>query len=195
MGRFLSIGILGVATALTASIVPQFIAFLLSLLENFTPLLTGTRGQLSLVLLLVICWSVRASLNDSLIWAFVGGLLLDLQSILPLGASSLALLIIVFVVNGIAQQLFQLRIVFLLAITALATVFFTSYNLLALVMLGNTYDVPALLRLVLVPTMIYNLVAVLPIYAAVRLIQRRLEGGLQIAPQSLSQAADARAHE
>ena len=186
MGRYLSIGILGLAAALSASFMPQFIAFVLALLSNITPVVNNSRGQPSLVLLLVICWSLRSSLADGFLWALVGGIMLDLLSMLPLGASSAALVIVVFVVNGVAQQLFRLRIIFLLVVTALATIFMTSYNFFALILLGNSYDIPSLVRLILIPTMIYNLIAVLPVYAFVRLLQRRLEGGLQIAPHSLT---------
>ena len=190
MGRYLSIGILGLAAALSASFMPQFIAFVLALLSNITPVVNNSRGQPSLVLLLVICWSLRSSLADGFLWALVGGIMLDLLSMLPLGASSAALVIVVFVVNGVAQQLFRLRIIFLLVVTALATIFITSFNFFALILLGNSYDIPSLVRLILIPTMIYNLIAVLPVYAFVRLLQRRLEGGLQIAPHSLTLGTD-----
>ncbi len=190
MGRYLSIAILGLAAALSASFLPQLIAFFVALLGNFSPLLNHTRGQLSLVLLLVLCWSMRASLLDSLLWALVGGLMLDMLSMLPLGATSIALLLIAFLINSAARQLLRLRIVFLLAITPVATIFLFVYSYLALALLGHSYDALSVIRLVLLPTMLYNFIAVLPIYAFTRWLQRRLEGGLQIAPQSLAQGAE-----
>ena len=186
MGRYLSLGVLGLAAALSASFLPHFIAFVVALLSIFTPLLNDTRGQLNLVMVLVICWSLRSSLGEGFVWALVGGVYLDLLSILPVGWSSAALMIIVFAVNSAGAQLLRLRILLLLAITALATVFMWAYSLLGLFLLGNTYDIVSALRLALLPTLLYNLVAVLPIHALVRLLQRRLEGGLQIAPHSLS---------
>lgn len=195
MGRYLSIGVLGLAAALSASFIPQFIAFVVAVFSNFTPILNDSRGQLSLIMLLVICWSLRSSLADAFVWALVGGIMLDLLSILPIGTSAAALVMIVFVVNGVGQQLLRLRSLILLTITALATVFMTAYTLIALVLLGNSYDIPMLARLMLLPTMIYNLVAVLPIYALVRVAQRRLEGGLQIAPHSLTLGTEMAGHE
>ena len=195
MGRYLSIVILGLAAALSASFMPQFIAFVIALLSNFTPILNNSRGLPSLVMLLVICWSLRSSLAEGFVWALVGGIMLDLLSVLPVGTTSAALVLIVFIINGVAQQLLRLRILFLLAITALATVFMATYTLLALLLLGNSYDFPSFVRLVLIPTMIYNLIAVLPLYAFVRLLQRRLEGGLLIAPHSLSLGTEMAAHE
>lgn len=195
MGRYLSIAILGLAAALSASFVPQFIAFVEALLSSVTPIQINSRGQPSLVMLLVICWSVRSSLGDGFLWALVGGIMLDLLSILPIGTTSAALVLIVFVVNGVARQLLRMRILFLLAMTIFATVFIAAFTVIALFLLGNTYDIPSLILLVLLPTMIYNLIAVLPMYAIVRFLQRRLEGGLQIAPHSLTLGSDTGSYE
>ena len=63
MGNFLSIPLLGVAAALQASLMPQI-------------RLLG--GEPDLVFLLVIAWAINRELEDGVIWAFVGGILLDL---------------------------------------------------------------------------------------------------------------------
>ena len=186
MARYLSIAVLGLSAALSASIVPHAIAFFVSLLGNFLPALEQTRGQLNLVMLFVLCWSVRADLTESLIWALVGGLAVDLLSILPLGTTSIVFILFAFFVNGVARQLFRVRVLFLAVVTPAATIVLTLYSLFALALTGLSYDFLDLLRLVLAPTMVYNFLAVVPVYAVVRLIQRRLEGGLQIAPQSLA---------
>lgn len=195
MSRYLSIIVLGLAAALSASFIPQLMAFVVALAGNFSPALNETRGQPSLVLLLVICWSLRSSLADGLVWALVGGLMLDLLSILPIGTTSAALVLLAFAVNGVAAQLLRLRLLFLLASAAAATVFMTAWTVGALALLGHAYDIPSLIRLTLMPTMIYNLIAVLPLYALVRLAQRRLEGGLPIAPQFSSLGAEMSARE
>lgn len=195
MGRYLSIPILGFSAALTASIVPQAIDFVIGLLSNISPILSGTRGQLSLVMLIVMCWSVHAELTDSLVWAIVGGFALDLLSILPVGATSVALVLIAFTVNSVAAQLLRIRLLFLIAATPVATLFLAAYTLFALALLGSTYEVLAVTRHILIPTMIFNLLAVIPIYALTRYLQRRLEGGLQIAPQTLAPGSSSRMQE
>lgn len=186
MGRYLSIVVLGLSAALSASIIPHAITFLVSLVGNFIPMLEQTRGQLSLVMLFVLCWSVRAELTESLIWALVGGLALDSLSILPLGTTSAVLILFAFFVNSVARQLFRVRILFLVAVTPAATIVLTLYTMFALALTGLNYDFFTVLRLVLIPSILYNLATVIPVYAVVRLIQRQLEGGLQIAPQSLT---------
>lgn len=195
MGRYLSIPILGLAAALTASIVPHAVDFLFALLSNITPLFNNTRGQLHLVMLFVICWSIRAELNESLIWGIFGGVALDLLSILPVGTTSFALVLLAFAINGVAQQLMRVRWIFLLIATPIATLLLTAYTLVVLALLGNTYELLAVTRLIVIPTMLLNLVAVMPVYALVRLLQRRLQGGLQIAPQSLVNGSPTRPQE
>ncbi len=195
MGRTLSIPVLGLSAALTASIIPHFLDLLVDLLNSVSPVLANTRGQVNLVMLFVICWSARADLAGSLIWGFVGGLALDLLSILPIGTTSAALIVMAFVINSVASQVFRVRLIFLVAATPLATVLLTTYTLLALGLLGNGYDVIAVTRLVLIPTVFWNCLAVIPVYSLVRLMQRRLEGGLLIAPQSLNQGSDSRSAE
>ena len=192
MGRYLSMPILGLAAALSASIMPQIIGFAAAALGSLTPVLENTRGQVSLVLLLVMTWAVHSSLTDSFVWALVGGIAVDLLSILPLGASSFALALIVFAVHIVSHQLYQVRIVSILAMTVLSTFFLQFFTWQILVLLGNAYDIPALIRLVLMPTIIYNLAAVLPVYGFVRWMQKRLEGRLQSAPSALTQEPGAR---
>lgn len=186
MGRYLSIPILGLAAALSSSIIPQVISFFVILLGDIIPFIANTRGQLSLVMLLVVAWAMRSDLTGSFAWAFVGGITMDLLSILPIGTSSFALILIVYVINSISVQIYRISIPMILVITLVATFFMQFFTYQALVLLGNSYNLLALIRLVLIPTMFYNLVAILPIYGFVRLIQRRLEGGLQTASTSLA---------
>lgn len=195
MGRYLSIPVLGLSAALTASILPHAIDVLIALVSTVTPAFSNTRGQLNLVMLFVICWSVHAEPTDCLVWALVGGIALDLLSILPIGTTSIALIVIAYSFNSIARQLFHVRLIFLVSAIPIATLLLTAYTLVALAIAGNFYDILALTRLVLIPTMLLNLLAVIPVYAVVRLLQRRLGGGLQIAPQSLIPGARSRTDE
>ena len=191
MGRYLSLPILVIATALSASILPQLLSFGVGLLGNFSPILNNTRGQLNLVMLLVLAWSIRSDLTSGFIWALVGGILLDLYSAIPIGASSAALMIIVYAANGAARQLYRMRIVTLLAMTLLATLFLQVYTYCALLLLGLSYDIPMMIRLVFMPTLLYNLAGALPIYAIVRLMQRRIRANTPSASTNLSLEPDA----
>jgi len=185
MGRYLSIPILGFAAALSSSIIPQIIGFFVALVGSITPILDSSRGQLSLVMFPVVAWAIRSDLEGSFAWAFVGGIAMDLLSIIPVGTSSFALVLIVFVVNTLSVQIYRVNIIMIFAITIVSTIFMQFFVYFILVLLGNSYNLLALIRLILIPTLIYNLIAIIPIYGFVRLIQRRLEGGLQSTPNTL----------
>ncbi len=187
MGRYLSVPVLVFAAAFSASILPQLIGFGVGLLGNITPALNNSRGHISLVMLLTLAWSIRSDLVSGFVWALVGGILLDIYSATPIGASSAALMIIVYAANGAARQLYRMRIVTLLAMSLLATLFFQIYTYCALLMMGLSYDIAMVIQLVFIPTQIYNLVAALPIYAIVRLVQRRLRTTTLSAAPNLSQ--------
>ena len=101
MGKFLSLPILIIAAALQASFVPQI-------------RLLG--GGPDLVFLLVIAWSINAELDDSIVWAFVGGIAQDLLSAAPTGTSVLGMLIIIFAVSGLGRQVYRIGIVILVGL-------------------------------------------------------------------------------
>lgn len=192
MGRYLSILILGVAAAISTTILPQILALGVNLLGNLTPVLNNTRGQINLVMLVVLAWSIRADLSSAFVWAFVGGILIDLFSILPLGTSSAALLIIAYFVNGVARQIYRVRIFTIVAMALLASIFLYAFSFVALLLLGNHYDLPMQMRLVVIPTLLYNIVVAVPVYAIVRLVQRRVWAGRSGSTSALTFDAGAR---
>ena len=55
-----------------------------------------------LMLLMVLAWSLLRGVEEGLVWAFLGGLMLDLFSGGPVGASALALLVVSFL-SGLAR--------------------------------------------------------------------------------------------
>ena len=57
--------------------------------------LFGSRPDL--MLLVVLGWTIVRGVNEGVVWAFVGGLMIDLLSGGPLGATILALLAVAFV--------------------------------------------------------------------------------------------------
>ena len=177
MGRLLSIVALGMAAALSTSVLPQLLGALGGILGNIAPIMANARGTVYLVMLMVLAWSLRAGIRDAFYWALIGGIMLDLLSILPIGTSSAALAVIVYVANGVARQLLRIRAITVLAMTAAASLFFYACNLLALLLLGQAYDPALQLRLVLLPTLLYNLAAALPVFAIARFLQRRAKLG------------------
>jgi rod shape-determining protein MreD len=159
MGNFLSIPILAIAVALQASFVPQ---------------VRILGGGPELVLLLVTAWAINAELRDSLIWAFVGGIMQDLLSLAPLGTSTLGLLLIVFGISGLGQQVHKIGFVLLVAITLVGTLVHQLVVMGVMTFTGLAVDWVAGFTYVIAPTMLYNLALIGPVYWAIRRLQRRV---------------------
>lgn len=91
-------------------------------------------GRIDLALLVVISWSVVRGLDEGMVWGFVGGLIVDLFSGGPVGATALALMTVGFLAGqawgeGLSPLL---RLLILSAVSALV------YHALLLFILAST---------------------------------------------------------
>jgi rod shape-determining protein MreD len=168
MGSFLSLPLLALAAIVQSTVTPQ------------VSILGGRPG---LIFLLVLGWSVHASLEESVVWAFVGGILQDVYSATPTGASAITLILLVFTVNYIQARVYQVGVLGLLALTLVGTL--VQQIVLMLILFTSGFGPAFTGRLgfgvilenisyVVLPTMLYNLLLVLPVYFIVRRIQRRV---------------------
>lgn len=158
MGSFLSIPVLVIATILQATLMPQ-IAVL--------------GGRPDLVFLTVILWSINAPLETGVVWAMVGGVMLDLLSAAPTGTSIVGMILIVFAVNALKDQIYSLNLMLVMGIIGVGTIFQQIIIMIILSLTGFTVLFIESLGYVVLPTMVYNLVFALPVYWFVRRMQRR----------------------
>jgi rod shape-determining protein MreD len=98
------------------------------------PHITFFGAHPNLMLVVVMAWGVLRGNRDGLIWALVGGLLLDLFSLAPIGTATLPLLIVMFLVGLLEFTAF--RVVLWLPIAA-ALVATPLYQLLSLTVLKS----------------------------------------------------------
>jgi rod shape-determining protein MreD len=61
------------------------------------------------VLVLGVIWTVASGLEDGLVWAFVGGIALDVLTFRPLGSTAFALLLAIAGTAVLAQSLSRVR--------------------------------------------------------------------------------------
>ena len=141
---------------------------------TFMPQIRILGGAPDLVFLLVIAWSIRANLDSGVVWAFVGGVLIDLLSSAPTGATSLALIPIVFAVNQVERQFYGIRFLVVISAVLLGTIFV--HVVVGLVVAAAGFQTLSAdnFTFVVLPTMAYNLVFIGPVYWLVRRIQRRV---------------------
>jgi rod shape-determining protein MreD len=161
MGNYLSVPVLLLAAALQSSIVP---------------FMRIGDGQPDFVLLLILAWSVNASIDEGVIWAFSGGVMQDLLSRAPTGASITGMVILVFAIGGLGRQVYRIGFLMLVGLVVFGTLIKQTGFMLVITLAGFQLDWVAGLQNVVLPTLFYNLIFIWPVYWLVRRIQRRLGG-------------------
>ncbi len=159
MGNFLSLPLLAILAILEASFVPQI-------------RLLG--GGPQLVFLMVLAWAINNDLEDGVIWAFVGGIMLDLLSAVPLGTSTFGMVLIVFAISGLGQQVYRIGPILLIGLVLFGTLFYHITTTLLLAINGFTINWLTNLTFVTAPTIFYNLVFIVPIYWFANRLRKRL---------------------
>jgi len=151
------------------------LTFLIATLQaSIFPLLRFGSAQPDLLLIFVLAWAFYASsLEESVFMAFIAGIGQDLVSVLPLGTSSIALLIMVFVIHGFRQQVYNINILMVLGFILGASLLHHIFVAVGLRFIGLGATAIDTIRYVILPTLLYNLVLTLPVYVIVRWIQRR----------------------
>jgi rod shape-determining protein MreD len=86
-----------------------------------------------LVLVLGVIWAIASRLEGGLVWAFVGGIALDVLAQRPLGSTALALLLSVGAAAVVAQPLARVRP---LAPVAAVAVVSLGYSMILFILLG-----------------------------------------------------------
>ncbi|MCA9977824.1 MAG: rod shape-determining protein MreD [Anaerolineales bacterium] len=112
--------------------------------------------------LVALAWGLLRGMNEGIIWAFIGGLLLDLFSIAPMGATSfsfmLAILAVIWIENAIPADRFFVPVIMSIAATVI--------NLLIYFILLRLLGYPTTLQgaAALLPTAILHGALILPVY-------------------------------
>ena len=161
MSNFFSIPLLAIAAALQASIVPQI-------------RLLG--GGPDLIFLIVLAWAINADLEDSVLWAFAGGIMQDLMSAAPVGSSVLGMLLLVFAISGLGQQVYRIGFTLLVGLVLAGTLLQQIIVMVILSISGFSIDWLGAAPYVVAPTVLYNLVFIWPIYWIMRQLQSQNRG-------------------
>lgn len=159
MGYYISIPVLALVVALQSSLLPDY--RLLS-------------GQPSLMLLVVLSWAVHADWDEAIFWAFAGGIMQDLLAPVPTGTSVIAPLLMIYALKTLQFSMFSLSLLLLVGFALIGTVVHHIILIVALAITGYPVDVLTMIPNFTLPTLLFNLVGVLPVYVVVRLMQNRL---------------------
>jgi rod shape-determining protein MreD len=112
--------------------------------------------------LVALAWGLLRGMNEGIIWAFIGGLLLDLFSVAPMGTTAfsfmLAILAVVWIENAIPADRFFVPVIMATA----ATIIHLLIYLILLRLLG--YPTTLQGAAALLPTAILHGALILPVY-------------------------------
>lgn len=161
MSVFFSIPIFALAAVLNATVMPEF-------------RLGG--GAPDLVFLLVVCWALLSDLPSALVWAVVGGVMQDLLSVAPVGASSLGLVLVVFAIDSLIAPDDRVSLVAPPIAAMVGTALYHIVLLMVLRLFGDiAVPVGQGLFYVTLPVMIYNALLILPTLRLVAALYRGLQ--------------------
>ena len=151
--------------------------FGLVILQNavISGLRVGT-ARLDVMLLAVLSWSLLRGDREGMVWAFGGGLLLDLACGGTPGRFSIPLLVVAFIV-GLSSRYFSSQN--LLVPLALSVLLFIPYDLTHMLMLqltGLPQEWPEGLLRITLPSAFLNAVFSLPVYMALRWLHLKTLG-------------------
>ncbi len=149
MSGYLSIPVLLVVVVLQATVMPE---------------LEIAGGVPDLVLLVVLAWTLMAGYERGLVWAFVGGILQDLISAVPMGTTSLALVCVISLAALILGQISPRNLIYPALAAVGATLIAHLVSLAVLFVASRPLPLIATLLSTTLPGMIYNAVVMIPVY-------------------------------
>jgi rod shape-determining protein MreD len=108
---------------------------------TITPYLRVGDAQPHIVFVMAVVWTVAVGLDSGLVWAFVGGLVLDTLAQRPLGSTAFALLIVVGATAVLSRSLARIRPV----VAIIATLILSLVYSMTLVLLFSVLRPPSTL--------------------------------------------------
>jgi rod shape-determining protein MreD len=159
---------------------PYVICLLLILIAlaqtTLSPRLALMGVQPNLMLLSVLSWSLLRGEKQGMLWAFAGGMLLDVLSGAPFGASSLSLLLVSFLSGLGATTIFRASLSLLLGISFAGSLLHDAIFLIVLQLMGRSVHWPTSLWRLILPAVGLNVVCMPFVYALIRWVHQRIEG-------------------
>ena len=134
--------------------------------------LTLLDGRPDLILIVVVAWGIIGRNRDSMIWALLGGLALDLLSGLPLGVTSINLILIAFLVSFSEGRFWESHILMPLGVMLITSPLFYVISILTHWILGYDIEFGAALLRVALPGTFLNLLLILPTTQVISAINR-----------------------
>lgn len=130
----------------------------------------------NILVLLVVAVCLIEGLYDAIMWAFIGGLMLDLMSgpVLPIGSNALTLVLVALLSSLGQANPFHNRIVVPLVTVFIATIFYNMMIMLLGVILSHPEAIIDNILRVAVPSAILNAILMPVVYSSVLWLSERV---------------------
>jgi rod shape-determining protein MreD len=130
--------------------------------------------QPDLMLLVVIAWGLLCGSRQGVIWGFVGGFSLSLFSGAPLGVSALALMAVGALTGLGRARVYRAQLLLPVLATLVTSALHGLLWLLLLYVSGHQVAWLDTIVRVTLPSMVLNSILIVPVYALLRWLHRRL---------------------
>jgi rod shape-determining protein MreD len=120
-------------------------------------------GRPDLVLIAVVAWGLTGRARETMVWGLIGGLFLDLFSGLPIGTSSLVLVLIAYLASFLEGRFWEANLLLPLVVMLIASLVYHFFGFGAIVLSGRGVDFVMALSRIILPSTFLNLLLVLPV--------------------------------
>lgn len=135
---------------------------------TLTPHLSYLSGQPQLMLLAVVSWSLLRGVREGIIWAFIGGVFLDLLSGASFGIVTLPLLLVAYM-SGLGEvNVFRANFLLPIIVGAMAVVLYNVVSLALRQLLGQPMLWNAAILHIVLPALLVNLLALPAVFFPLR---------------------------
>ncbi len=131
-------------------------------------------GAPDLVLLAVVGWGITGHPRQAMSLGLIGGLILDLLSGLPLGVSSLPLILSAYIVSIGEGRFWEVHFLMPLGAVLAASIVYHGAGLGVLFILGRSPDLTFALSRVVLPSVVLNILLALPMAQMAQGLEARL---------------------
>lgn len=137
-----------------------FAVILQSTVFSRVPLLNG---PLDLVVVVLICWTLNERVRDEWTWALIGGSMVGFVSALPVPVPIVSYLLVTAVSVYLKRRVWQVPILALFVTIVLGTLIVHLASFAVLTVLGTPLSFFEALNLIILPSLLLNLLAALPV--------------------------------
>ena len=144
---------------LLGTLLMALLAVVQSSLLNRFPFLEGTAN---LILLATVSWALTGRVTEAMLWAFLGGLFLDLLSGAPFAVSSMALVAAVYLASLTEGRFWEAHPMAPLGVMTAASLIYFAVTMAAVWISGHPIDPALALTQVVLPSTFLNVLLALP---------------------------------